>query len=128
MSVPLIHEDDVEEVALPGRHLRWLVNAERLGAKHLSVCMIRVPPGAKVKPAHTHPNGEELIYIIHGSGRVMVDGSVEPVRQGMSVLFPQGSIHMLHNTGDKEMKVICFFAPPSNLSTYKFFEDVDFPD
>ena len=128
MSVPIVHEDDIEEVALPGRYMRWLVNAERLGAQHLSVCIIRVAPGEKVRPAHAHPNGEELIYVIRGSGRVVVDGAVEAVKEGAAVLFPQVSVHMLQNTGGEEMKVICFFAPPSNLSTYKFFDDVDFPE
>jgi quercetin dioxygenase-like cupin family protein len=127
MSVQLVHENDIEELALPGRHLRWLANAERLNARHLSVCMIRVAAGEKVRPAHAHPNGEELIYVIRGSGRVLVDGSVEEVKEGTAVLFPQGSVHMLQNTGGEEMKVICFFAPPSNLSTYQFFDDVDFP-
>jgi len=53
---------------------------------------------------------------------------VEAVKEGAAVLFPQGSVHMLQNTGREDMKVICFFAPPSNLSTYKFFDDVDFPE
>ncbi|MGA3095305.1 MAG: cupin domain-containing protein [Bryobacteraceae bacterium] len=128
MSVRIVHEGDIDEVALPGRYMRWLVNAERLGAQHLSVCTIRVAPGEKVRPAHAHPNGEELIYIIRGSGRVVVDGAVEAVKEGAAVLFPQGSVHMLQNTGREDMKVICFFAPPSNLSTYKFFDDVDFPE
>ena len=128
MSVRIVHEGDIDEVALPGRNMRWLVNAERLGAQHLSVCIIRVAPGEKVRPAHAHPNGEELIYVIRGSGRVVVDGAVEAVKEGAAVLFPQGSVHMLQNTGEEEMKVICFFAPPSNLSTYKFFDDVDFPE
>ena len=127
MKVPLVHENDVQELELPGRHLRWLVTAERLEAKCSSACVIRVAPGQTVKPAHSHPNGEEVIYIIRGSGRVYVDGAVETVREGTAVLFPQGSIHMLQNAGPEEMKVICFFAPPSDLSTYKFFEDVDFP-
>jgi hypothetical protein len=34
---------------------------------------------------------------------------------------------MLQNSGSEEMKVICFFAPASDLSTYRFFEDVEFP-
>jgi quercetin dioxygenase-like cupin family protein len=127
MSVRLIHESDVEGIELPGRCLRWLVNSERLGAQHLSMCMIEVSPGAAVRPAHSHPNGEELIYIIRGNGRVMVDGAVEAVKEGAAVLFPQGSVHMLQNTGSEEMKVICFFAPPSNLSTYKLFENAGFP-
>jgi quercetin dioxygenase-like cupin family protein len=127
MSVPLIHESDVPEVELPGRFLRWLVAPERLSARHLSVCVIRVPAGQTVRPAHSHPNGEEVIHIIRGSGRVVVDGEVDAVREGTTVLFPQGSVHMLQNTGSEEMKAICFYAPPSDLSTYRFFEDVEFP-
>ena len=128
MSVPTIHENDLEGLDLPGRNLRWMVNSELLGAKHMSVCLIKVAPGDRVRPAHSHPRGEETIYIVTGQGRVLVDGEVSPVRAGSVVLFPQGKVHMLHNTGATEMKVICFFAPATNLDNYKMFEEVDFPD
>jgi quercetin dioxygenase-like cupin family protein len=128
MSVPVLHEAEAEELDLPGRHLRWLVAADGLNAAHCSACVIRVAPGEKVRPAHSHPHGEEVIYIIRGSGRVLVAGEVAPVREGTAVVFPQGAVHMLHNTGGEEMKVVCFFAPPTNLDNYKLYEDVDFPD
>ena len=128
MPVRLVHESEVEELPLPGRHLRWLVTNERLNAQHLSMCVIRVLPGQTVKPAHSHPNGEEVIYILRGSGRVYVDGAIDSVRAGTAVLFPQGAVHMLQNTGDEEMKVACFFAPATDLSNYKFFEGIEFPD
>ncbi len=127
MKRHVIHESEIPEVALPGRQLRWLANADSLDPNHMSVSLIRVQPGEKVRPAHSHPNGEELIYIIRGTGRVLVDGVVDPVREGTAVLFPQGAPHMLQNTGDVEMKVICFFAPKTDLSNYKFFEEIDFP-
>jgi quercetin dioxygenase-like cupin family protein len=127
MNVPLVNESDIEELDLPGRHMRWLVTDERLRAKHCSACVIRVAPGETVRPAHSHPNGEEVIYIMRGSGRVMVEGKVDAVKEGTTVLFPQGAVHMLQNNGTEEMKVICFFAPPTSLENYKFFEDVDFP-
>ena len=127
MTVPAIHEDDAEELGLPGRRMRWLVSKDAVNAKNCSTCVIRVSPGEKVTPAHSHPNGEEVIYIMTGSGRVLVSGEVRQVSAGTAVLFPQGAVHMLHNTGSEEMKVVCFFAPPSSLDTYKFFEDVDFP-
>jgi quercetin dioxygenase-like cupin family protein len=69
-----------------------------------------------------------VIYIIRGSGRVLVAGEVQAVKEGSAVLFPQGAVHMLHNTGSEEMKVVCFFAPATNLDNYKMYEDVDFPD
>jgi len=128
MPVSLVHESEIEELDLPGRHLRWLVTQERLKAQHLSMCVIRVPPGQTVKPAHSHPNGEEVIYILRGSGRVYVDGAVDAVEAGTAVLFPQGAIHMLQNTGGEEMKVACFFAPATDLANYQFFEGVEFPD
>lgn len=128
MSVPVLHEDDVEALGLPGRQLRWLVAAGALPANHCSACVIRVAPGDKVRPAHSHPNGEEVIYVIHGTGRVLVAGEVSEVRAGSTVLFPRGAVHMLHNTGADEMKVVCFFAPPTNLENYQMHEGVDFPD
>jgi quercetin dioxygenase-like cupin family protein len=128
MSVPAIHETEIEEMDLPGRHLRWVVSPEGLKAESCSACVIRVAPGDKVRPAHSHPHGEEVIYIIRGQGRVLVAGEVSQVHEGSVVLFPRGAVHMLHNTGSEEMKVVCFFAPATNLENYKMYEDVDFPD
>jgi quercetin dioxygenase-like cupin family protein len=128
MSVPTIHETEVEELDLPGRHLRWIVSPDGVPAAHCSACVIRVAPGERVRPAHSHPHGEEVIYIVTGSGRVLVAGEVSPVRAGSVVLFPQGAVHMLHNTGTEEMKVVCFFAPSTGLRNYVMHDGVDFPD
>jgi mannose-6-phosphate isomerase-like protein (cupin superfamily) len=123
----IIHENDVKEVSHPGRFMRWLANEDTLQAKNLSVCVIRVLPGETVRPAHSHPNSEELIYIINGEGKVMIENEVGDVRAGSAILFEQGKIHMLKNMGDTDMKVICFFAPATNIDNYKTFEDIPFP-
>jgi quercetin dioxygenase-like cupin family protein len=128
MSVPTLHEDDAAEIDLPGRRFRWLVADGRIEAKHCSSCIIWVRPGEKVRPAHSHPNGEEVIYVVSGHGRALVGGEVAEIRPGSAVLFPRGVVHMLHNTGTEEMKVICVFAPPTSLDNYEFHEGVDFPD
>ena len=124
----IIHESDVSEVEHPGRYMRWLANQDSLQAKNLSVCVIRVMPGETVRPAHSHPNSEELIYIITGSGKVMIENEVGDVKSGSAILFEQGKVHMLKNTGDIEMKVICFFAPATNVDNYKTFENIVFPE
>ena len=124
----IIHESEVPEVEHPGRFMRWLVNEDSLQAKNLSVCVIRVMPGEAVRPAHSHPKSEELIYIMTGSGKVMIEGEVAAVRAGSAILFEQGKVHMLKNTGDVEMKVICFFAPATNIDNYKMFEEIEFPE
>jgi len=124
----IIHENEVPEVSHPGRFMRWLANEESLQANNLSVCVIRVMPGEVVRPAHSHPFSEEIIYIISGKGKVMIENEVGDVRAGSAILFEQGKIHMLKNTGDIEMKVICFFAPSTSLDNYKIFDNILFPD
>lgn len=124
----IIHETDVPEVQQPGRSMRWLVHPEALQASNLSFCVIRVAPGETVRPAHSHPHSEELIYILTGSGKVMIEGEVGDVRAGTAVLFEEGKVHMLRNTSSDEMKVACFFAPATGLDNYRTFEDIGFPE
>jgi mannose-6-phosphate isomerase-like protein (cupin superfamily) len=123
----IIHESEIQEVEHPGRFMRWIANEDSLNAKQLSSCIIRILPGEAVRPAHSHPLSEELIYIITGNGKVMIENEVGDVRAGSAILFEQGKIHMLKNTGNVEMKVICFFAPATSLDNYKKFDGIDFP-
>jgi len=126
MALPIIDEATVEEVALNGRRLRWVVTKENAGAQYCTFAVIRVAPGGRALPAHSHPAGEEIIYILNGHGRVLVDGEVETVKAGCAVLFPKGKVHILENLSEEEMKVACFFAPPAGFENYQMFEDIDF--
>ena len=125
---PVIHENDVAEKKVPGRYLRWVVDGASggLDGKFCSCCIMRVEPGQTVNPAHCHPDGEEMLYIIRGEGKVYIDGTIYPFKEGSAVLFEQGKIHMVRNTGTEELKVACFFAPASNLDEYEFHPEVDF--
>lgn len=123
----IIHESDVPEVEQPGRLMRWLVSPDALVANNLSFCVIRVQPGETVRPAHSHPHSEELVYILAGEGEVMIEGEVGEVRAGTAVLLEQGKVHMLRNTGTEEMKAACFFAPATSLDNYRVFEEIQFP-
>lgn len=128
MPLPIVDEITIEDVPLEGRHLRWVATKENTGAQYCTLAIIRMAPHSRARPAHSHPEGEEIIYILNGHGRVLIDGKVEPVKAGCAVLFPRGAVHMLENLSGEEMKVACFFAPPAGFENYKMFEDVDFPD
>lgn len=124
----ILNENDIPEEDQPGRYMRWLTGNDKIRSENMSVCVIRVLPGETVRPAHSHPHSEELIYIMSGSGKVMIEDEVGDVESGTAVLFEQGKVHMLKNTGDIEMKVICFFAPATTMDNYKMFEDISFPE
>ena len=124
----LIHESGVEEQRIPGRFIRWIADEKTLQPHYLSSCVIRVLPGETVQPAHSHPEGEELIYIVSGEGEAWVEGEIRPMKTGTAVLFEQAQVHMIRNTGEEEMKVACFFAPPTGLDNYKMYENVPFEE
>ena len=126
----VIHETDVQEKVVPGRFLRWVVEKQEgensLNSKFLSCCVMRVEPGSTVRPAHSHPDGEEMLYIVKGEGKVYIDGVITPIKEGSIVLFEQGAQHMVRNSGSEEMKVVCFFAPAASLDEYVFHPEIEF--
>lgn len=124
----IVNENEIEAKELPGRSLKWLFTPEMKQAVGLTFNVVNIKPGNTVKPAHSHKNHEELIYIVSGSGKVYIDGKVNNIEAGSAVLFSPGSIHMLRNSGDTDLKVACFFTPAATLSDYTFHEDVEFPE
>jgi quercetin dioxygenase-like cupin family protein len=124
----IVNENEVEAKELPGRSLKWLFTPEMKQAVGLTFNVVTIKAGNTVKPAHSHKNNEELVYIVSGSGKAYIDGKVFEVGAGSAVLFSPGSIHMLRNSGDTDMKVACFFTPPATLSDYSFHEEIEFPE
>ena len=123
----LIHESDVPEVTVPGRYLRWVVSDHSgLPSDECTFCVMSGEPGQTVKPAHSHPDCEELVYFIEGNGQVYVDGVIRPVKAGSAVLFTRDSVHMVRNSGDTEMKAACFYSAATSLDKYVFHPEVDF--
>ena len=109
MKLPIVDENSIPALDLPGRQLRWLMTQENVDARHCSMCMIQVAPGETVRPAHSHPNGEEIIYIVRGSGKVMIEGVVEPVKAGARFYFPGENTYAAEygNRGDEGCLFLC---------------------
>ena len=124
----VINENDVAAKDLPGRSLKWVVTPDMKQAEGLTFNVVNIEPGNTVKPAHSHKNNEELIYIVSGEGKVYIDGKVYEVSEGSAILFSKGSVHMLRNSGSEDMKVACFFTPPATLNDYSFHEEIEFPE
>jgi mannose-6-phosphate isomerase-like protein (cupin superfamily) len=120
----IIHETEVPEVEHPGRFMRWLANQDSLPAKNLSVCVIRVLPGETVRPAHSHPNSEELIYIITGSGKVMIENEVGEVKSGSAYFSNRAKFICLRTP----VMISNLLFSNSQCDNYKTFDDIVFPD
>jgi mannose-6-phosphate isomerase-like protein (cupin superfamily) len=66
---------------------------------------VELTPGENTVP-HQHYESEELIYLVHGAGRVRVDGIERPLHHGEVVLVPPRTDHVIANTTDAVLRAI----------------------
>jgi uncharacterized cupin superfamily protein len=94
----VVHWDDVEESLRDHGHIR--AARRRLGAAagaHTIGCSRwRIGAGEVCSPAHTHPDEEELFFVLDGSGYAWQDGRSFPISAGDVLVFPaDGPAHTI---------------------------------
>jgi len=112
-----VREDEIERLHLPGRDVRLLIGTDRLGAKNVTMGVCEVPPQGAMDP-HSHDNEEEVMYVLQGQGRVMVDGSSEAIGPGSAIYLPVGSEHRMINESDDVLKFVFCFSPKVVVGSY----------
>lgn len=92
-----------------GLRVWWLISREATGATGLVFNVTEFPAG-KVHEVHRHPNCEEALYLLKGSGLHLSEG--EPVRQdeGEVVFIERGEWHGFMNDTDEPTTVIAVFG------------------
>jgi mannose-6-phosphate isomerase-like protein (cupin superfamily) len=92
--------------------------------------MVRIPAG-KFNEKHKHAH-ETLIHILDGTGQVLVDDRVFPVRCGDTVLVPRWALHQTQNLGSTELRFLAVtdfnFSRRAYLgdpTDYRMHADVD---
>lgn len=104
----LVHAGAVSEERFEWGTLTWLCNATLSPGAEQTLGICRLLPGVR-NPLHYHPNCEELLYMISGTGRHSYDGKMFELRPGSTIRIPAGVSHNLENTGDEPIIcLICF--------------------
>jgi mannose-6-phosphate isomerase-like protein (cupin superfamily)/pyrroloquinoline quinone (PQQ) biosynthesis protein C len=85
-------------------NIQFTVERLPVAAEVLDPRMVRIPAG-KFNEKHKHAH-ETLIHILEGSGQVLIDDRVFPVRAGDTVLVPRWSIHQTQNLGSGELRFL----------------------
>lgn len=78
---------------------------------HLQVVIMSIPAGGEIGE-ETHPDNDQVLYLVAGSGQVILEGQAEPFETGDVVLVPAGTKHNFTAAADKELKIITVYAPP----------------
>ena len=76
----------------------------------ISLLVLRVTEGVWVKP-HFHKTHDETIYVIKGSGQMLVNDKWVDIKPGSLHFNPMGKIHSVKHTGNEPLVVISIFTP-----------------
>ena len=89
--------------------LKWLCSSTLLPGAEQTVGLCQINPGQR-NPLHYHPNCEEVLYMLSGTGKHSLDGEVVEVRPGSTIRIPAGVKHNLENTGASEISCLISFS------------------
>lgn len=109
----VINVEDLEPYA-PPNHFRMLnkrVIGENVGAKRVRVAFGVAESGGKAT-MHSHPNMEQIYFVIDGELRVKgeKDGEIE-VKKGMALFIPPSEPHLTYNPGPKKATYLVINSP-----------------
>lgn len=100
--------------------IRYLMDGTVSGAA-TGVFELTVPPGARVPPAHSHTNNEELVYVLEGTLRYAVDNEVRDLQPGERMYTPRGSVHAFSNPHGQAARALIILTPDIGA---QYFRDV----
>ena len=80
----------------------------RIGAEKLGYAVIRLQPGKRAWPYHSHYVLEEFFFILDGEGTLRHAGEEYPIRKGDFICSPADpeQPHQIINTSDSELVYI----------------------
>lgn len=80
------------------------ISAQSVGARHLCMHMLTIPPGGRAK-AHLHENHESAVYVISGEAEMWWGEGLRQhmiIRAGDFVYIPAGVPHLPANRSQTE--------------------------
>lgn len=90
--------------------IRYLLDGTVTGAGS-GLFELTVPPGARVPPAHSHRDNEEIVYVLEGTLRYRVDDEVRDLRPGDRMYTPRDSVHAFSNPGEATARALIMLTP-----------------
>ena len=104
-----------------GRTNYWLSRPELTEAKQLQICQATLPPG-EGHNFHTHPELEEVIYVLSGEVEQWVEKEFRLLKAGEVAHIPAGVVHATFNSSNADAVILAILSPGE--STGPFMVDV----
>ena len=78
---------------------------------HTQIVIMSIPVGGDIGE-EIHTDNDQVLFLVEGEGKVILDGVESSYKTGDIVLVPAGTKHNFLNTGTTDLKIITTYSPP----------------
>jgi quercetin dioxygenase-like cupin family protein len=111
-SITVLRAGAAEIVETDWGRLTWLASGQLGNSATMTVGQCLIRPG-KANPRHSHPNCEEVLYVLTGRISHTVDGGREAeMSVGDVVSVPPNTVHNARNIGTEDAVLAISFSSP----------------
>jgi oxalate decarboxylase/phosphoglucose isomerase-like protein (cupin superfamily) len=106
-----VSPEDVESQRFGWGVLKWMSTPRETGSSRMSCGVVRLNPG-KGHERHTHPESDEMLYVVRGEGEQEIGEETRDISAGDMLHVPEGVPHGTVNTGWEPLILLAVYAPP----------------
>lgn len=88
-----------------------LIKPHNSAAKLVSCVLAHILPGMSTLHHH-HTSGEEIYFVVSGTGIIQLENKTSPIHPGFTVHIPPGASHVVENTGTTVLSLFVVNTPP----------------
>lgn len=97
------------------RDTYFMIDPENSPSKNLKMGLTTVYADGKTT-GHSHPDHEEIYYVLQGKGRMIVGDDEYEIKTGDSLYVPFGLFHTTYNTGILPLQLLWVTAKDTGKS------------
>jgi len=112
---------NVEKIALENTNFRTVLET----LKNVQLVVMSIPPKGEIG-METH-DLDQVLCFVQGTGEAILNEEKSKTAPNHVVLVPAGTEHNFINTGEEDMKLFTFYAPPEHPdgTVHKTKEEAD---
>lgn len=108
-SIRTLADIDAKRIDAPWGSLRWIAGRDIGNAEGVIVGRVVIKAG-RTNPKHSHPNCEEVLYLLHGRLEHTVGEEKVITEAGDVIVVPPGVPHVARNIGDEDADMIVAYS------------------
>ncbi|MFQ6131924.1 MAG: cupin domain-containing protein [Armatimonadota bacterium] len=109
--ITVMSEGTQEVLEFAWGRIVWLCNSQIAPEAEMTFGVVTIEAG-QTNPVHSHPNCEELLYVISGQCRHSLDDEWVDLGPGDLIRCPAHARHNAINTGSEPVKCVIAYSSP----------------